>query len=439
MQRFIVSPGPSFAGETAVPGDKSISHRAVMLGSIATGTTRVRGFLTGADCIATLAAFESMGVAIDHGGDGTLVIAGAGSDGLRAPAAPLDLGNSGTSCRLLAGLLAGQGVDATLTGDRSLRSRPMERVAAPLRLMGARISTTDGRAPLRIHGAGRLRAIDYALPVASAQLKSAILLAGLGAEGRTLVRSPGPSRDHTERMLQAMGIDVEVDHVHGLVSLEGPAVPRGCEIDVPGDLSSAAFLLVGAAIGATGPVTVKNVGVNPTRDGVLTILESMGARIRVGNRRLLGAEPVADLTVERSELRGVEIPPSLVPLAIDEFPALCIAAAAATGRTSISGAEELRHKETDRIAAMADALANVGIAVEQRPDGMTIEGGRMRGGIVDAREDHRIAMSMSIAALAAAGPIEVRDTENVGTSFPGFVETVARLGLAVAVDRVQDA
>jgi 3-phosphoshikimate 1-carboxyvinyltransferase len=437
MQRFTVARGTSFRGTTGVPGDKSISHRAVMLGSIATGETRVSGFLNGADCIATLAAFEAMGVRIERPDPHSLRIAGVGIGGLRTPSAPLDLGNSGTSCRLLAGLLAGQGMAATLTGDQSLRSRPMERVAVPLRLMGANVTTTGGRAPLQLIPGAPLHAVDYVLPVASAQLKSAVLLAGLGAVGRTVVRSPGPSRDHTEHMLAAMGVPLEIDADEGIIRLDGPAGLTGCDIEVPGDLSSAAFLLTAAVVGATGPVTVTGVGVNPTRDGVLTILDAMGARIRVENRRLVGTEPVADITAERSELRGIEIPPSLVPLAIDEFPALCVAAATASGSTVISGAAELRHKETDRIAAMAAALAAVGIDVEQRPDGMKITGGRMTGGVVDAREDHRIAMSMSVAALASSGRIEVRDTDNVATSFPGFVETLRFLGLEVAVDRLQ--
>lgn len=439
MQRFIVSRGSGFGGTTSVPGDKSISHRAVMLGAIARGTTRVRGFLNGADCLATLEAFRAMGVAVEQDGPTSLTIAGVGDHGLRSPEAPLDLGNSGTSCRLLAGLLAGQGIEATLTGDRSLRSRPMERIAGPLRLMGADVRTTDGCAPVRIGRARELRAIDYTLPVASAQIKSAILLAALGASGRTTVRSPGPSRDHTERMLRSLGVEVDADEAAGSVSLEGPAELTAAEIEVPADLSSAAFLLTAAAIGATDPVEVTNVGINPTRDGIFRVLEAMGARIEILNARVVGDEPVADLRVERSELRGIDIPPEWVPLAIDEFPVLCVAAAAATGRTVIAGAAELRHKETDRLSAMADALSAVGIAVEESEDGLVIEGGRISGGVVDAREDHRIAMSMSIAAVASSGPIEIRDTENVGTSFPGFVETVRALGLRVEVDHPQAA
>jgi len=439
MQRFIVSRGSRFSGAATIPGDKSISHRALMLGSIAEGVTTVRGFLDGADCLATLEAFRRMGVVIERDGKTALSITGVGNRGLASPAEALDLGNSGTSCRLLAGLLAGQYVEATLTGDRSLRSRPMERIAAPLRLMGATVQTTNGCAPLRIDTTRELTAIDYTLPVASAQIKSAVLLAGLGARGRTTIRSPGPSRDHTERMLAAMGVKVEVNEEERIVALDGPARLQGCAIEVPGDLSSAAFLMVGAAIGASGPVELAGVGLNPTRDGVLKVLEAMGAQVAVINLRVVDDEPVADFRVERSELRGIEIPADWVPLAIDEFPVLCVAAAAAQGRTVISGAAELRHKETDRLSAMADALGAVGIRVVETEDGLVIDGGQISGGKVNACGDHRIAMSMAVAALASSAPVEILDTENVGTSFPGFVDTMRTLGLEVEVDYPQAA
>ncbi len=439
MQRYIVTRGSAFEGDACVPGDKSVSHRAVMLGAIAEGTTEVRGFLNGDDCLATVAAFRQMGVRISSAGESMLSVEGVGPHGLSDPPADIDLGNSGTSIRLLTGLLAGQGITATLTGDSSLTARPMERVAEPLRRMGARIRTSDGRAPIRIDATSGLTGIDCELPVPSAQLKSAVLLAGLGAAGTTTVRSPGPSRDHTERMLSAFGVPVESDAEGQVVSLVGPAALSASRVEVPGDLSSAAFLIVAAAIGATGPVTLRRVGINPTRDGVLRVLDAMGARIDVVDRRDAGGEPVADLHVARSDLVGIDVPADWVPLAIDEVPVLCVAAAAASGTTRIVGAEELRHKETDRLSAMAAALSSVGIDVEEAADGLTIVGGPMRSGIVDAREDHRIAMSMAIAALAADGPIEIRDTDNVATSFPSFAETVRSLGLKVDVDRLRAA
>ena len=432
-QRYIVQPGQSVSGVITVPGDKSISHRAVMLGSIADGETRVHGFLESEDCLATLAACKAMGVEVAASADGSLVIRGAGRDGLHAAAGALDLGNSGTGLRLLMGLLAGQSFDSVLTGDASLRRRPMERVAAPLRAMGARIATEQGGAPVRISGGARLHGIDYRLPVASAQIKSALLLAALGADGRTTLESPGPSRDHTERMLRAMGAAVETDEARHRVSLNGPCRLTGGRIDVPGDLSSAAFFIVAGCIGARDSIEIRNVGVNPTRTGILDALAAMGARIELRNQRLQAAEPVADILVHRSALKGIVIPPELVPLAIDELPVLFVAAAFADGQTTVTAAEELRHKESDRIHVMAQALSAVGIGVRERPDGMTIDGGTVSGGTIDTAGDHRIAMAFAVAALGSTGPITIIDTAPVSTSFPGFVGTAASAGLELAV------
>jgi len=426
-------PVDGIGGTITVPGDKSISHRALMLGAIAEGPTQIHGFLDGEDCLATRAALEALGVSIYKNALQPVRVSGVGSHGLHAPMKVLDLGNSGTGIRLLTGLLAGQPFDSELTGDASLRQRPMERVAGPLRAMGARIETTDGKPPVRVLGGASLSGIDHELPIASAQVKSAILLAGLFANGRTTIRSPGPSRDHTERMLRSMGVAVETTeegHRH-TVSVVGPAALRGREIVVPGDFSSAAFFIVAACLGAEDGLLIKNVGVNPTRTGLLTILREMGADIELEAERRLGAEPVADLFVRRSELRGVEVPPEVVPLAIDEFPILFVAAAGARGTTRVRGAEELRAKETDRLAAMAQGLAAVGIAVEEHPDGLSVTGGRIRGGAVDSRGDHRIAMSFAIASVLARAPIEIANTAEVATSFPTFLEAATDVGLRV--------
>jgi 3-phosphoshikimate 1-carboxyvinyltransferase len=377
-----------------------------------------------------------MGVPIERQRDGVVKIDGVGPRGLRPPRAVLDLGNSGTAIRLLMGLLAGQPFDSTLTGDASLRQRPMERVAAPLRQMGARIETSaGGRPPLSIRGGARLHGIDYDLPMASAQVKSALLLAALFAEGVTTVRSPGPSRDHTERMLESRGVPLNrtSDGMRHTVALAGPATVRGGEVLVPADFSSAAFFVVAGCLAARDGLLIENVGINPTRIGLLTILEEMGARIELRNERSLGAEPVADLWVVQSDLNGIVVPPELVPLAIDEFPILFIAAAAAEGETIVSGADELRKKETDRIAVMARALQAVGIDVDERADGARVVGGRLHAGTVDSRGDHRIAMAFAVASLAADGPIEILNTAEVATSFPTFLEVARCAGLTVDV------
>jgi 3-phosphoshikimate 1-carboxyvinyltransferase len=430
---YRAEPVESVGGTITVPGDKSISHRALMLGAIAEGSTLIHGFLDGADCLATRSALEALGVHIYKNALQPVRVDGVGLRGLRAASKVLDLGNSGTGIRLMTGLLAGQAFDSELTGDASLQQRPMERVAEPLRMMGAHIETSDGKPPLRVRGGSSLTGIEYDLPMASAQVKSALLLAALFADGRTTLRSPGPSRDHTERMLTSMGVQVEqTSEGQGhTVSIAGPAMLRGREISVPGDFSSAAFFIVAGCIGAPDGLLIKNVGINPTRTGLLTILREMGADIELETERRLGAEPVADLFVRQSELTGIDVDPALVALAIDEFPILFIAAAAARGTTRVSGAEELRKKETDRLAVMAQGLTAVGIAVEEQPGGLAVTGGRIRGGTVDSRGDHRIAMSFAVASLLSRAPIEILNTAEVATSFPTFLDAAADVGLRV--------
>jgi len=430
--RFLASPGGKLSGRLRVPGDKSISHRAIMLGSLAIGETRVSGFLEGDDSMATLAAFRAMGVGIEGPDAGRVRIQGVGLKGLKAPAGALYLGNSGTSMRLMSGLLAGQSFDTTLTGDVSLSGRPMQRVVRPLSTMGARIDTqADGTAPLVIHGAATLAGIDYDMPVASAQVKSCILLAGLYASGTSCVSEPAPARDHTERMLAGMGYPVQ--RQPGRVCIEGGHILKGIEIDIPADISSAAFFLVGASIAPGSELVLEHVGMNPTRTGIIDILQRMGADIEVSNAREVGGEPVADLLVRSAPLHGIDIPAELVPLAIDEFPVIFIAAACAQGRTVLTGAEELRVKESDRIQVMAEGLHTLGIHAEATPDGMIIEGGVPGSGCVDSHGDHRIAMAFSVAALRARGEIEIRDCANVNTSFPGFVELAGDAGLMIDV------
>jgi 3-phosphoshikimate 1-carboxyvinyltransferase len=428
VQRIIASPGRQVAGRLRVPGDKSISHRALMLGAIAEGQTRISGFLAGEDCLATMAALRQLGVTIDATDIDRIVVNGVGLHGLQPPAAELDMGNSGTGMRLLAGILAGQPFESVLTGDASLRQRPMERIAAPLRAMGATVQTSDGRPPLTVRG-GLLSALDYASPVASAQVKSAILLAGLYATGTTRVTEPGISRDHTERMLRTFGVQAEGgDRVATVV---GPAVLQGCDVAVPGDLSSAAFVLGAGCLSAGDGIHIEQVGVNPTRTGVLDVLALMGAECEQLDSGLSGAEPVATLHVRPSRLRGAEIPPELIPLAIDEMPLIFALAACAEGTTVIHGAAELRHKESDRIAVMARGLRELGIAVDELPDGAVIHGGRLRGGIVDSAGDHRVAMAFCVAAMVAEAPVTILDTANVATSFPGFVARMQSLGMRV--------
>ena len=427
--RFKVEAGGALRGSIAIPGDKSVSHRAVLLGSIAEGTTEVEGFLESEDCLATLNAMRQMGVVIERPGPGRVVIDGVGLNGLEPPAGVLDMGNAGTAMRLSMGLLAGQRFASTLTGDASLTRRPMERAATPLRLMGAKIETDGGRPPVRIGGGAQLRAIDYDLNVPSAQVKSAILLAGLYAAGTTRITEHAPTRDHTERMLRSLGVVIE--STAGRVSLAGGQRLNGGRVEVPGDISSAAFFIVAATLASVGAFVIEDVGVNPTRTGILEILTLMGADIRLTNLRRFGAEPVADLEVHARPLTGIEVPRALVPLAIDEFPVLFIAAANARGTTLVSGAEELRVKESDRIAVMATGLNALGIEAEARPDGLRIVGGTMHGGRIDSHGDHRIAMAFAVAALKSRGPIEIDDVANVATSFPGFAGLARRAGLAI--------
>ena len=430
---FRVTPSRLHDATITVPGDKSISHRALMLGSIAEGRTDVSGFLSGEDCLATAAAMRALGVTIEQPDATSLLIQGVGRDGLQAPDQDIDLGNSGTAMRLLAGLLAGQRFSCTLTGDESLTGRPMGRIIKPLTLMGAAIeSDCDGTPPLQLSGGLKLHAIDYDLPIASAQVKSALLLAGLYAEGRTSVTEPAVTRDHTERMLASMGADLSVEN--GTVSIVGGQDLRGCTVEVPGDLSSATFIILATLLSQDADILIENVGINPTRTGVIDILKGMGANLALENRRSLGQEPVADLRVRASQLQGGPVDPALVPLAIDEFPALFVAAAAAKGKTSFSGLEELRVKESDRISAMADGLRRLGIQVEETPDGAAVHGGRFTGGEVESYHDHRVAMSLAIAGTIADGEVLVRGVDNVDTSFPGFMDLMNSLGAHIATD-----
>ncbi len=402
-----------------------------MFGALAKGITAITGFLEGEDCLATLNAFRAMGVRIGGPEQGQVTVHGVGLYGLRAPDGPLDMGNSGTSMRLMSGILAGQAFDTVLTGDPSLTRRPMRRVTEPLAKMGACIETTvNGAAPLHIHGNQRLSGIDYLLPVASAQVKSCLLLAGLYAEGVTRITEPAPTRDHTERMLEGFGYPLKRENDRS-VAVTGGGQLTGKAIDVPADLSSAAFFLAGASIAPGSDLLLEHVGINPTRTGVIDILRLMGADIEVLNPRQAGGEPVADLRVRYAPLHGIRIPEKLVPLAIDEFPALFIAAACAKGVTILTGAAELRVKESDRIQGMADGLAALGIAAEPTPDGLIIEGGTFSSGTVESHGDHRIAMSFAIAALRASGPLSIYDCANVNTSFPGFVSLACNAGLQI--------
>lgn len=430
---YTVSPGGPLSGVVKVAGDKSISHRAVILAALAEGRSVITGLLEGEDVLGTIAAFRALGVSLEGPQEGRLVVEGAGLHGLKAPVGALDLGNSGTSMRLLAGLLSAQSFGARLVGDESLMKRPMERVAAPLRRMGAAIQTAEGgRPPLYILGGQALSAISYTMPVASAQVKSAILLAALYARGRTTVIEPAPSRDHTERMLAGFGYPVSREGA--AISVEGGAgALRAAQLDVPADLSSAAFFLVAASILPSSRICLKHVGVNPTRTGIIHILRAMGAHIELTHETEVNGEPVADITVTSAPLRGIVIPPAWVPLAIDEFPAVFIAAACAEGTTVLHGAEELRVKESDRLALMAHGLQRLGIKVEEFPDGLAVTGSRLSGGVIDSGGDHRIAMAFAVAGLCATAPVHIRDCRNVATSFPGFVDRARELGFAIQV------
>nr|MDT0250127.1 bifunctional prephenate dehydrogenase/3-phosphoshikimate 1-carboxyvinyltransferase [Endozoicomonas sp.] len=440
-QMFIASPGGSISGEFRVPGDKSISHRSIMLGALAEGETVIEGFLEGEDALATLKAFRDMGVQIDGPYQGRVTIQGVGMHGLKQPEGPLYLGNAGTAMRLMAGLMSAQSFDVTLTGDHSLSGRPMNRVVDPLAQMGARIETLDGgRPPLKIKGGSHLKGIEYQLPMASAQVQSCLLLAGMYAEGETVTVAPGIVRDHTNRMLSGFGYPVAVTGDNGCrVAVEGGGKLEATRIDVPADVSSAAFFMVAASIAEGSEVRLSHVGMNPTRSGVVEILQLMGADITLENESLVGGEPVADIVVRSAQLKGIDIPERLVPIAIDEFPVLFVAAACAQGRTLLTGARELRVKESDRIQAMADGLISLGIDAQPLPDGMMINGSGVatkpvfKGGTIDSHGDHRIAMAFAVAALRAKDDIRILDCANVATSFPDFAGLATRAGMRIVV------
>lgn len=429
-KQFITEGQSTIRGEINVPGDKSISHRSIILASIANGTSTVDGFLAGEDCLATLNAFQRMGVAIEGPIDNRLIIHGVGKNGLKQAATPLYLGNSGTSMRLMTGLLAAQQFDSQLTGDESLSKRPMERVSRPLINMGAQVSTHDGKPPLMITGGQQLSGIEYVMPVASAQVKSCLLLAGMYANGDTTVIEPGVTRDHTERMLTSFAYPLKKSGDR--VTISGGGELEASDIQVPGDISSAAFFMVAASIINDAEITIRNVGINPTRIGVLKILEAMGADINVINKRLCGDEPVADIWIKSAKLEGIDIPIDWVPLAIDEFPVIFIAAAVANGRTILRGAKELRMKESDRIDAMVRGLQSLGLDAQSLEDGAIINGGTLQGGVVDSFGDHRIAMAFAVAGCVAKGAITIKNTDNVATSFPDFVELANRVGMNIS-------
>ena len=424
-------PAGPLRGSVGVPGDKSVSHRALMFAALADGTSHIRGFLEGEDTRATAAVLQQLGVRIETPADGERLVHGVGLHGLRASANSLDCGNAGTGMRLLAGLLAGQAFDSILIGDASLSKRPMRRVTNPLAAMGARIDTQDGLPPLRVRGGQHLRGIRYELPVASAQVKSALLLAGLYAEGETEVIEPHPTRDYTERMLAAFGWPIAFEP--GRAKLSGGHALRATDVDVPADFSSAAFFLVAASIVPGSELRLPAVGLNPRRTGLLEALRLMGADIRIENGKTSGGEPVGDLVVRHAPLHGIELPEALVPDMIDEFPALFVAAAVAEGSTVIRGADELRVKESDRLAAMATGLRALGIAVDETPDGATIHGGTLAGGTVESLTDHRIAMSFAVAGLVAQAPVRINDCRHVATSFPGFMALANGCGFALDV------
>ena len=422
-----VSPARQLSGELIVPGDKSISHRAIMFASLAEGDTHISGLLRGEDCLSTLKAFQALGVEVDDQAADRLVVKGRGLHGLKEPGDVIDCGNSGTTMRLMSGILAAQPFFSVLTGDRYLRQRPMKRVIQPLSRMGAKILGREGhsKAPLAIDG-GRLKPTEYHSPIASAQVKSALLLAGMQTEGTTTVYEPHLSRDHTERMLRYFGVNLE--SFSGGARVSGLARLEGREVEVPGDISSAAFFLVAGLLVPNSELLLKNVGVNPTRSGIIDILQLMGGSIELLNRRELSGEPVADLLVKSSDLHGINIAGELIPRAIDEFPVVSVAAVFAEGVTTIQDAEELRVKETDRIAAMCSSLGALGADIAPLADGMKIRGGEMlRGGRVDSHGDHRIAMSMAVAALRAHEEVEIVDTACTETSFPGFWQLLSGL------------
>ena len=424
---YLIQPSALTSGTVSVPGDKSISHRALLLGAIADGPSEISGFLAGEDCLATLHALRKLGVPIEQVGDTTVRVEGVGMHGLREPADALDLGNSGTGIRLLAGLLSGQSFASTLLGDESLTARPMQRIIEPLSMMGAKIGSDEGRPPLSIQGGAHLVGIHYTLPVASAQVKSAVLLAGLYARGETAVIEAAVTRDHTERMLRTMGANISGDSGH--IRIHTTDRLNATDVHVPADLSSAAFLILAALISKDAEVLIPNVGVNPTRTGVIEILREMGGDISIENPQLQGEEPVADIRVRSSVLHGIAVAPSLVSLAIDEFPVLFVAAASAVGSTRFSGLGELRVKESDRISTMAEGLRKMGIEVDETDDGAEIHYGEPSGATIDSHGDHRVAMSFAVAATIADAEVRISNVDAVDTSFPGFPDVLGSLGV----------
>jgi len=426
---WVAGAGAALHGEIQVPGDKSVSHRAVMLAAVADGVSHIDGFLEGEDTRATAAVFAQLGVRVEAPEAGRRIVHGVGIGGLRAPSTDLDCGNAGTAMRLLAGLLAGQAFDSTLVGDASLSRRPMRRIVEPLSRMGARIDASDGLPPLRIAGGRRLHGIDYPLPVASAQVKSALLLAGLMAEGETRIREPHPTRDYTERMLRAFGADIDFEP--GAARLRGGQRLRATDVVVPSDFSSAAFFIVAATLVPGSELRLRRVGMNPRRTGLVRVLRAMGADIVEEAATLAGGDPLADLVVRHAPLHGIEVPVDVVSDMIDEFPALFVAAACAHGDTVVRGAAELRVKESDRIATMADGLRALGVVVDESPDGATIHGGRIGAGSVRSHGDHRVAMAFAVAAQCARGDVRIADVANVATSFPGFDALARKVGFTL--------
>ena len=420
----------SLSGSIQVPGDKSISHRSIMLGSIANGVTKVSGFLEGEDSLATLKAFQQMGVQIERKGS-NITIHGVGKHGLKSTSKALNLGNSGTSIRLMSGLLSAQKFNSQLCGDESLSKRPMARVIEPLTMMGAKIDSHESKPPLSIIGNQKLSAINYTLPIASAQIKSSLLMAGLYADGETCIIENSKTRDHTERMLRGFGYPVNT--VNGQISLKGGGELNACDIEVPSDISSAAFFIVAASIAKEADITLNAVNINPTRTGILDILNLMGANISLTNERLVAGELVADIRVCSAKLQGIDIPLELVPLAIDEFPVIFIAASCASGETLLRGAKELRVKESDRIQVMADGLTTLGIENDVLEDGIRIQGSEFRkqNSVIKSHHDHRISMSFAIASSRSEYDIEIEGVDNVQTSFPNFVELSNKIGMNI--------
>ena len=430
MSKFVAKPANSLSGHLKVPGDKSISHRSIMLGSLANGVTKISGFLEGEDALSTLKAFQAMGVKIERNGD-NVIIYGVGLHGLKKPLTPLDLGNSGTSIRLISGILAAQTFDSELCGDESLSKRPMGRVINPLTKMGAVIESNDGKLPLKIKGGQALKGIHYDLPVASAQVKSCVFLAGLYAQGETCIKEPAPTRDHTERMLKGLGYKVSVNK--NKICLTGGAELSAFAIQVPSDISSAAFFMVAASIAPKADITLVGVNINPTRTGIIDILKLMGANLSLSNERDIGGELLADIRIQSAQLKGIRIPEKLVSLAIDELPVMFIAASCAKGETILTGAKELRVKESDRIQVMADGLSILGIENEVLKDGIKIQGGVFSKPsiAIKSHHDHRISMSFAIASLRCPHAIEIEGVDNVQTSFPNFVELANVSGMNI--------